>query len=531
MSLESGSVTVEEESTVLSPEVEVHELPAVFQEAKEFVRGVPGSGVSVYDHLTQVLVKMLDERPADANALFEEISASVREATIIEPKKPLTEEQLANKTDVGSERSRQAVLSWTRDRAAMMLPPPVEPNFSQIKFPDLMDESQLWAWANVSLGETATYVVQLGLRQLAAAHKLHLRFWGKVHTRSGDYFLAEARTKENPAKSRPERIVMEGTEGPNKYTYYVSKSPGGADTWQALPHVTPRQLVVAQQTRRFFTGDLGATVPSFPPVPPSPGQLKPDGSGPAEVGTEANLLRAVVALITADTVLALNGFLEAEPEEGEDEMGELNVLKPAEAPEPVTFDALKDPGTFVHAELDISPVGRTQATPQPRGPDGEVAEGPEEPDPEPKAALRSIAEDVRELDDQEKQLLADAGVDQKTLWQLKTEQVPVKPTGPPNEDGAGKAESAQSVAVLKSTKWPGAVCVAREGKTCVNVYVGNGVVSAAMRPKPYELALPKAVASEWRDPAMADDPEADPTAGMAEQADVIFEPQVEAEDE
>ena len=52
-----------------------------------------------------------------------------------------------------------------------------------------------------------------------------------------------------------------------------------------------------------------------------------------------------------------------------------------------------------------------------------------------------------------------------------------------------------------------------------------------MRPKPYELALPKAVASEWRDPATADDPEADPTAGMAEEADVIFEPQVEAEDE
>lgn len=70
------------------------ENTAAFVEAKEFLRGVPGGGVSVYDHLTQVLVKLLEERPADANALFEEISASVRVATIVEPKKPPTEEQL-----------------------------------------------------------------------------------------------------------------------------------------------------------------------------------------------------------------------------------------------------------------------------------------------------------------------------------------------------------------------------------------------------------------------------------------------------
>jgi radial spoke head protein 4A len=70
------------------------EVPAAFQEAKEYLRGVPGSGVSVYDHLTQVLVKLLDERPPDANALFEEVSSSVRDMTITEAPKPPTEQQL-----------------------------------------------------------------------------------------------------------------------------------------------------------------------------------------------------------------------------------------------------------------------------------------------------------------------------------------------------------------------------------------------------------------------------------------------------
>ena len=64
------------------------------QEAKEFLRGVPGGGTSVYDHLTQVLVKILDERPPDANALFEEVSASVRDGALGDAVNFPTEKQL-----------------------------------------------------------------------------------------------------------------------------------------------------------------------------------------------------------------------------------------------------------------------------------------------------------------------------------------------------------------------------------------------------------------------------------------------------
>ena len=47
--------------------------------AKEFLRCEPPDGASsVHDHLVAVLQKLIVERPADANALFEEISASVR---------------------------------------------------------------------------------------------------------------------------------------------------------------------------------------------------------------------------------------------------------------------------------------------------------------------------------------------------------------------------------------------------------------------------------------------------------------------
>lgn len=73
---------------------EVKDDPVLFQEAKEYLRGIPGAGASVYDHLTQVLVKILNERPSDANTLFEEVSSAVRDGTVEEEAKLPTEEQL-----------------------------------------------------------------------------------------------------------------------------------------------------------------------------------------------------------------------------------------------------------------------------------------------------------------------------------------------------------------------------------------------------------------------------------------------------
>jgi hypothetical protein len=203
------------------------------------------------------------------------------------------------------------------------------------------------------------------------------------------------------------------------------------------------------------------------------------------------------------------------------------VIKAAEAPAAVALDGLKDPGSFVHSELDINAVGRTQATPYPLNADGEPME-PEEPDAEPLAPLRSITEDTRPLSESETTMLSELGLDTKPLWQIKDEAVLVKPAGPITEEGS-KSESNQSVAVLKSLKWPGAVTVAKEGKQVLNIYIGFGVVSSCMRPKAYEPPLPSTICVEWRDPNAEE--EADPTAGMTEEEDKIFEPKTEAEDE
>merc|ERR1719230_2454833 len=171
---------------------------------------------------------------------------------------------------------------------------------------------------------------------------LSFLFWGKIITRSGDYYVCYTEAPDEPDELDPK--VMEGKAGLNKYTYYVCKYAGGE--WTKLPLCTPEMIVVARKIKRFFTGDLDAPVPCYPPFP----------SG----GTEAYLLRAQIAEITAATHIAPDGlFMEGD---SADE-GYVSIVPVEEetlleyAP---TLDNFKDMGFWKHKELIINDIGRQQ---------------------------------------------------------------------------------------------------------------------------------------------------------------------------
>ncbi len=82
----------------------------------------------------------------------------------------------------------------------------------------------------------------------------------------------------------------ENHTGVNKYTYFVCQVPGMP--WVRLPMVTPAQITVARQIRRFFTGRLDAPVLSYPSFP----------------GNETNYLRAQITRISAGTHISPLGF-------------------------------------------------------------------------------------------------------------------------------------------------------------------------------------------------------------------------------
>ncbi len=101
-----------------------------------------------------------------------------------------------------------------------------------------------------------------------------------------------------PLPEVPKEVL--GT-GANKFVYYVCKEPGLP--WVKLPSVSPAQITVARQIRKFFTGRLDTPVVSYPPFP----------------GNEANYLRAQIARISAGTHVSPRGFFQAGEEEGDEE--------------------------------------------------------------------------------------------------------------------------------------------------------------------------------------------------------------------
>lgn len=454
------------------------------EEAKQFLRSAPKDGsASLYDHLSRVLLKVIIERPQDAAEVFEEISATVRTESTKGPPPPppaAADDAAAEEKDASTS-GRQAQLDWTVSQTPMFAPETAEDLPEDLVFQDLLEEARMWECAGVSLSPEETYRLGLSIKALAVANNASTSFWGKLVTRSGDYYVAQA-VRDPEELGEVDKEVMEGTDGPNKYVYFVSKAPTGAKMWTKLPPVTPMQCVVGRQIKRFLSGDLAAPVHSFPPFPGD---------------TEANLVATLVALITADCHLSLNGLLKPS-DEAEDEQRLIAANDPEEQPEAITLAELEDMGTWVHSEVDICPNGRCQLVPVKEDENGDPIE-PEDPQPELKEVLRSIGEDL---------VSEESG---KVQWVLRAAP-----------GGAGKLGS--SCVVARSLQWPGFSSVAKN-KTVTNIYAGTGI--ATSQTVTYTPPMPKPTQKEFGFPTE----ENEEGEQLVEQPDVVTEPPKEEEDE
>lgn len=279
--------------------------------AKALLQRKEGSG-SVYDHLVEVILKVLAEQPADALGSFENISARVKAAAFSSESGGASAGSGGTRAGGASAAAEVSAALARRlaSEAALFKAPGGEGGSAGEAVQDFTEESHYLEWAGVSLGRSASFRLHLSLKHLAAKYPVKgLRFWGKIFGRTADYFIAEgsmeAEEPEEDSKDALGNAVQKTGEGPNRATYFVCHAIGGE--WTRLPNVTPHQIIVARKVRRALTGDLAAPVPGHPPFP----------------GSETNYLRAQIALITAGTVLAPAGAYAA-PDDAE------GALQPAE---------------------------------------------------------------------------------------------------------------------------------------------------------------------------------------------------------
>jgi len=443
------------------------------------------SGMTMYDHLVNILKRVVDEKPEKVIELLEEYSRNEKKA-LFKPEK----DTLQEKQEIPAELVLAHEQTDLFNRADVEVPDTLADNEAEeeerLTLPDVMENAFYFEQAGIGIGREEMFRIFLALKQLTDTYQLRsCRFWGKILGLEKNYVIAEVefRDGEDPhqqdddddngthhelspdiASTQMASEVEDGViqdelpkpnykppvaiakepygEGCNMKVYYVCNDAGLS--WHRLPPVTPQQIYVARQIRKIVTGNLDAPVISYPPFP----------------GDEMNYLRAQIARISCSTHISPQGYyiFEEDDEEEEEGVGRTSFIPNMEF-EGIPVSDLCDPSLafWVHHNQFVLPQGRTTWF-NPNEPRFDEEEGEEEEDEEEER------EEPDEVEPEEGPALLtplseDQEVNNMAAW------TSVKSTS---------LVSQYAIAVMHSNLWPGAHAFAVDRKFD-NVYIGYGL--------------------------------------------------------
>ncbi|KAF7384842.1 hypothetical protein HZH66_011928 [Vespula vulgaris] len=396
-------------------EVPMADEPCVehdIRRAKQFLlKHSPESGDNLYDHLSDLLSKILAERPKNAVDLFEEYSRRLKEERFktqtnhlhdvyVPPMQYENAKKLIALFQSAEPETRQEEDRMEED----------EESERKKSIPNMMDLLFYFEQTGVGLPRSEMILLNLAIRKLASSVPIEnvsivtensslreYRFWGKILGNPKNYYVVEAELNEDELRRRLEQVtaaeeireenreerVQEEAEisgedqekglqlvfpplpistwkipaevppeqigtGVNAKVYFVCNRLG-IDDWLELPPVTPQQIVISREIVRYFTGNLKTPIHTFPPFP----------------GTEENYLRAEIARISAATDISPIGYFTFggldEEEEIDEEMEEGGTLTENVHYDPLPVKDLVDPSmsNWCHHTPYILKQGRT----------------------------------------------------------------------------------------------------------------------------------------------------------------------------
>uniref|UniRef100_A0A8D2DUU2 Radial spoke head 6 homolog A n=1 Tax=Sciurus vulgaris TaxID=55149 RepID=A0A8D2DUU2_SCIVU len=479
------------------PEPEPRELAV--QNAKAYLLQTSiNCDLSLYEHLVNLLTKILNQRPEDPLSILETLNRTtqwewfhpkmdtLRDDPEMQPTYEIAEKQKALFSRSGGGEGEQEM----------------EEEVVETAVPNIMETAFYFEQAGVGLSSVESFRIFLALKQLVEQQPIHTcRFWGKILGLKRSYLVAEVEFREGEEEAEEEEVeeLMEGGEvveahgeeegeedeekavdvvpkptwkpppvipkeesrtGANKYLYFVCNEPGRP--WTRLPHVTPAQIVHARKIKKFFTGYLDAPVISYPPFP----------------GNEANYLRAQIARISAATHISPLGFYQFGEEEGdEEEEGGAGRDSFEENPDfegiPV-LEMVDSMANWVHHMQHILPQGRcTWVNPLQKSEEEE-----------------ELGEEEEKADEGMEEVEQEVG---PPLLTPLSEDAEIMHLSPWTTRLSCSLCPQYSVAVVRSNLWPGAYTYA-SGKKFENLYIGWG---HKYSPDNFNPALPAPIQQEY----------------------------------
>ncbi|KAJ4442662.1 hypothetical protein ANN_04251 [Periplaneta americana] len=434
----------------LSPVSDLESLRNRIVVCSEDIRNTPGvwDRVRRYDHLSELINKILEEKPENVVDYFEEYSRNLKEERF----RPATDRLQDMYVPPGPLESAKKMMNLFE------IPPEKEAEVLEEDEPteniqtDVMETQFYFENGGIGLPRNEMFLIALGMRKLRLNQRFKkIRFWGKILGTEKNYYIVETDLSEEEYERRnqeAERKAEKGDEGEGEeQTEPQLEEPFGSSA-------------VSEEVKDedVDSGDAKEQQKPLPPIPKStykpfpevPAELSGEGVNkkiltfPAFPGKEKNYLRAQIARISAATQVSPLGFYqfsEEEEEVPEEEEVQLNYVENPDY-EPVPLKDLIDPSMsfWVHHTLPILKQGRCEWW-NPKTKVGE--EGEEEVEEE--------EEDVEEGEQREvgpvllTPLSEDATLETVPPWSVRqsSERLP---------DFA--------VAVIRSNLWPGAYAYA-----------------------------------------------------------------------
>ncbi|XP_072929487.1 radial spoke head protein 6 homolog A [Epargyreus clarus] len=512
--------------------------------AKNFLKQQSGAtGDSLYDHLVDVVQKILTQKPPDVVDSFEHYSWQLK----LEKFRPnfdllndiyLTPPQLAAVQKVDEMFRLVASKSETLENLGEEEQElDLEEDSIKPRIADLIEHNYYFHEAGYGLPHSECYAVYISLHMLAIKEPVAtVRFFGKIFGTKANYYVAETdltieeldrRIREFDMKDMPgegegieearvlemeeEKELMgegEGKEEKPKEPVPPKLPPEPVSTWQPPVQIPVERPGQGVNKKVFWVcnspGDQWICLPDVTPdqirvarltVHCVTGDLNAEVlTFPPFAGTERNYLRAQLARIAASTSISPQGFYTfGSGEEEEDIDLEEGAGDMAFNPNPFyqghSLKDLVDSNLtyWVHHGRYILKQGRTLWW----NPNADMEEGVEEeedegpPPVEPEVGLPLFTT-----------LSEDARVEGLPAWTPR-----ISSTLAPD----------RAVAVLRSNIWPGAVAYANSGKKSENLYMGWGLKYQPPNFSPLQLPRPQSEypvgpeVMEMADPTFADE--------------------------
>ncbi|CDI76428.1 radial spokehead-L protein, putative [Eimeria acervulina] len=437
--------------------------PPTVEQIQCLLQRCGSSGYSVYDHLTDLVAALIAEQPEDPYAAFESISQSLK---VLREKKNKTKSSSIEGAPQGGPpggptggslggpsrggplggapctlNAEKALEHWSKSMKHLLqqiAAPGKELSFS-VDCTDFFDENRLMCWAGCGFNDKEAFKIYCCLKQLAASIPgvSSVRYWGKILAKDEDYIIAETRFEgeepEGETATEEETAMDKRGTGVNTYTYFALQ--GDSNKWRLLPDALPSHLETARKIKKILSGDLNKQVVTFPWF----------------AGRERHLLRALIALISSETILCPSGWLQAMEEgSGSDPQGD-----DPEFEFPTNAQTLASVGSWCHYRPYITKSGLT------------------------------VYPEVDEEDEEAKQL--QETIEEEPILELGrsiTEDSPL-PNGSPawcirtsGDTSTYKETYNNAVVSVHSCLWPGAVTIYHK-KTFFSIYNGWGLLAGA----------------------------------------------------